>query len=539
MLLDSYIKELKTKNIHVVGASGTEGSAILEFLTKNGVKNITAHDFSVDQSELKRNFFKTHLWLKGEEKTAAFSEFLKLPISLRLKSEYLKGILDAGIIFVPSSWHLYSPNFSMFKKVKAKGIEISSLTKLYFELAEGKIISITGTKGKGTTSKLIYEILRQGQDKFCSGEKRGRAVYLAGNDRRSAQELDKVAKMKKEDILVLETSNRQLLIDFGRSPDIGVITNISPDHIDEHGNFENYIDVKKSLFRHMQKGQAAILNFDNEATKKIGEELAGRGSEVFYFSRKEKIENGAYVENEKIMLGNLVSKSGEEYICGLEDIKLIGEHNIENVLASVLSGYLAGAKPEDMRNAIRNYRGLPHRIEFLGEHSGVKFYDDLASTNPDSTIAAVRSLKKYRSRITGQKLVLVAGGDDKGMDYSGLVKNICKNIDLLILLPGSGTDVIKYQLSNIKCSSLGFTFISTSDILESVMSKHDNNSNSPDMQNARVVECEDFRSVLGVIKSQTKTGDIVLISPAAAHFQARYIDTLKKPLRNIIVEKFK
>ncbi len=501
--MGKYIDNLKFKNIHIVGASGTEGSAVLEFLTKNRIKNITAHDFSGDQNELRKNFFKTHLWLKGKEKAEAFAEFLKLPLNLKLKDKYLEGILDADIIFAPSSWYLYEPNFPEILKAKEKGIEFSSITKLYFELAKGKIISVTGTKGKGTTSRLIYEIL--------SGMEKKRRVFLAGNDRRSAQELDKISKMKKDDVLILETSNRQLMTDLGRSPDIGVITNISPDHIDEHGSFEKYIEVKKSLFQYAEKDNMAVLNYDNEITKNFGEELAKRGVKVFFFSRKSKIENGAFVENEKIyVLGNRVSKLE---ICDLGDIKLIGEHNVENVLAAVLAGYLAGAKPEQIKRAVQNFRGLPHRIEFIGEYGGesVKFYDDLASTNPESTIAAIKAIVSRKSKVESRKLFLVSGGDDKGMNYEGLVKEIIENVDLLILLPGTGSKKVKSEKLKVKSEN----------------------------SKLKVIDANNFLEAIEIIKAQTKTGDIVLFSPACAHFQARYIDVLKKPIRNLIVENFK
>jgi len=521
--VDSLLKNLKTKNIHIVGASGTEGSAVLEFLAANGVKNITAHDFSADQDELKRNFFKTHLWLKGKNKLEAFAEFLKFAGNLKLKENYLAGIMEADIIFVPSSWHLYKPNFPKLVEAEKKGIEFSSLTKLYFELAKGRVISVTGTKGKGTTSRLIYEIFLK--------SKNGRNVYLAGNDRRSAQELDKVSKMKKDDILVLETSNRQLMIDLGRSPDIGVITNISSDHIDEHGSLEKYIGAKKSLFRHAGKslpagrqGDIAVLNYDNEITKKIGEELTTRGLNVFFFSRKSEIENGSFVGNGKIyvksQLGNLVSKLE---ICDLTDIRLIGEHNVENVLAAALVGCLAGVKPEEIREAIKSFHGLPHRIEFIGEYGGVKFYDDLASTNPESTIAAIRMLFNAECRPPdgglNTKYFLVAGGDDKEMDYSGLAKLISEKVDVLILLPGTGTDKLKLQITNKILLNPPFK------------------NGEPGGFKAK--ECDNFSEALELIKVKTKTGDIVLISPAAAHFQDRYIDIFKKPIRNLIVEKFK
>lgn len=515
----------KEKIIHVVGASGTEGSAILDFLVKNGFSKIIAHDFSMDKEELKRNFFKTHLWLKGKEKFAAFENFLKLPIKLNLKDRYLEGVLDADIIFVPSSWYLYKPNFPALENAKNKGIEFGSLTKLYFSLAKGKIISVTGTKGKGTTSKLIFDILNNGNA--------NRKVHLAGNDRRSAQELDTISKTAKDDILVLETSNRQLMIDLGKSPDIGVITNISPDHIDEHGSFEKYIEVKKNLFRYSEEGNIAVLNFDNDITKKIGEDLIKRKVKVFFFSRKTEVENGAFLENSKVYI-NIREQKIE--VCDLADIKLIGRHNIENVMAAAMAGYLTGAKPEEIKKTVQDFRGLPHRIEFIGEYggvhpvksrkagissktklfNGVKFYDDLASTNPDSTIAAINALKEIGSESNKQRLILIAGGDDKDMDYENLAKTICEKADLLILLPGTGTNKLKSQILNYRSQNLNFQ-----------------------KTDFKLLEADDFSEALEVIRTQIKTGDTVLVSPASAHFQARYIDVFKKPLRNIFVEKFR
>lgn len=497
--MDNYIKKIKNKNIHIVGVSGTEGSAVLEFMAKNKIKNITAHDFSSDKEELRQNFSKTHLMIrKKDERFAEFEKILKMPKALNFKNKYLEGIMEADIIFAPSSWYLYKPNFPALKNAVEKGIEIGSITKLYFGLAKGKIISVTGTKGKGTTSKLIYEILSKSADK--------NNIYLAGNDRRAGQELEKISKMKKQDVLVLETSNRQLMADLGRSPDIGVITNISPDHIDEHGSFEKYIETKESLFRYSKKADMAVLNYDNEITKKFGEELFKRGVKVFFFSRKKEIENGAFVENGKIyILGNGVSK----LICDLADIRLLGEHNLENILAASLAGYLAGASPENIRKAVRNFKGLPHRIEFIGEYNGVKFYDDVASTNPDSTIAAIEALNNHKP-FAISRLLLVVGGDNKGMDYAGLAKEINDKIDVLILLPGTGSEKVKSEKLKVKSGD----------------------------EKKKVFECNDFLEAMEIIKEQTKTGDIVLISPAAAYFQAKYIDVFGKPMRNLIVEKF-
>ncbi len=496
--VDNYIEKIKTKKIHIVGAFGAEGSAVLEFLAAHDVKNITAHDFSVDKEDLWKNFSKTHLWIKKKnERLEAFENLMKLPACLNLKNKYLEGIMEADLIFAPSSWSLYKPNFPALKDASEKGVEFSSITRLYFEMAKGKIISVTGTKGKGTTSRLIYDIIAGSSDK--------KAVYLAGNDRRAGQELDKISRMDKDDILVLETSNRQLMNGLGKSPNIGVITNISPDHIDEHGSFEKYIEVKKSLFKYSKKGDMAIMNYDNAITRDFGNLLIKRGIDVYFFSRRVVVERGVYLDKDKIY----VNIKGKEYLCDIHEIKLIGEHNLENVLAASIAAYLAGIRMELIRNSIKKFIGLPHRIEFIGEYGKVRFYDDMASTNPESSVAALKAIEKIKKNGQESRIFLIIGGDNKGMNYEGLANEILSKVDILFLLPGTGTDVVKSKLlaaANIRI---------------------------------KVIECIDFLEVLNLIKKQTKTGDIVLISPAAAHFQTRYIDILKKPIKNLIVEKFR
>lgn len=500
--MDNFFRKIKNKNIHIVGAFGAEGGAVLKFLAERGVKNITAHDFSSDKGELWRNFSKTHLWIKNKtERLREFEKTLKMPAKLNLKNNYLAGITEADLIFASSSWRLYKPNFPALQKAQDQGVEFSSLTKLYFHLAKGKIVSVTGTKGKGTTSRLIYEIL--------AGADKKRAVCLAGNDRRVGQELNNIYEMEKNDILVLETSNRQLMMDLGRSPNIGVITNISPDHIDEHGSYENYIEVKKRLFRFSKKGDAAVVNYDNEITRRIGKDLIKRNLDVYFFSRGKIIKKGIFLEKNKIY----VKIKKKEYIGDVSDIQLIGEHNIENVLAAAISAFLLGVRSEKIRQAIKTFRGLRQRIEFIGEYDGIKFYDDTASTNPDSTLAAVKSLASFKSSVLGSRLILVAGGDDKRMNYAGLAEGIVDKIDRLILLPGTGAENLKSQIESKK-------------------------QKSKVAQDGLIInEKESLIEVLEWIKKQTKAGDIVLISPAGAHFQARYIDALKKSLRNLIAEK--
>lgn len=483
------MKNLKeNKNIHIVGLSGAEGSAIALFLVSQGLENITAHDFSKDKEEFAKNFNNTHLDLKPFERKQELEKILALPIKINFRDKYLDGILDADIALLPSSWYLYPQNFPTLALAKKRCVTFSSMTNLYFDLAPCPIISVTGTKGKGTTSRLIYEILKLAEiDKKIKGK-----AYLGGNDRRGGQVLQALPQMSKDDVLVLETSNRQLMTDLLKSPYIGVITNITPDHIEEHGNFESYVQVKKSLIHYQKKGDHAVLNYDNEITRQFIEEFP---KTAFPFSRKKIFGKGAFVQNGKILVKT--SDNAEE-ICALSDIGVPGEHNVENVLAAVAATYLYGVPKEIIREGVKNFKGLKHRIEYLGEFGGARIYDDLASTTPESTIAAIETLA---DQAKDHELILVGGGDTKGGDYSGLAKTISEKVDALILLPGTGTDMIKSE-------------------------------------KLKFIEVKDFTEVLETLRSKIKAGDIVLISPACAYFQSRYIDILKKSLKKLISQTF-
>ncbi len=510
MLIKEYFKSIKNKNIHIVGLSGSEGSAVALFLANGGAKNITAHDFSESPEELKNNFWKTHLDLPRLARKREFEKLPALPLKINYRDKYLDGIMDADIIFAPSSWYLYKFNFPLLKEAEKKGILFKGITNLYYDLAPCPIIAVTGTKGKGTTSKLIYEILNKDKENKGAGK-----AYYGGNDRYSGQALNDLLKMDKNDVLVLETSNRQLALNFQKSPHIGVITNITPDHLEEHDGFKGYVKVKRKLIECQKKGDCAVLNYDNEITRRFAQEFPETS---FLFSRKTILKDGAFVKNERIFIRH---RGKEAEICILSDIKILGEHNIENVLAAASAAYLFGVKPKTIKEVIIAFSGLKHRIEFIGEYGGVKFYDDLASTTPESTVAAINALYPYKLKTKNYRLILIAGGDAKGGDYRELAKIITDKVDTLFLLPGTGTEEVKLQITNYKLQTKPKTQI--------INVKQDK---------PIIKECNNFSDAINFIKAQTKTGDIVLISPACAHFQSKYMDNTKKSLRKLLMENF-
>lgn len=413
------VSDLKNKNVHIVGVSGAEGSAIVSFLFDQRVKKITAHDFG-EEKDFQKNFNSFHDWMTSKEKIKRFRRLKNLPIKFKFGRKYLDGILGADIIFVPQSWFRYDANKKLFDAKKRK-IEFSSITKLYFQLCPCPIIGITGTSGKSTTSRLIYEIFKASPIK----------TYFSGNDRENIQVLDQIFKINSNDILILEISNRQLMINLKKSPHIGVITNISPNHIDDHGNYENYIAVKKKLLSYQKSSDYAVLNGDNKETYQMSKECRGKS---FLFSRLKELKEGAFLKGNNIV----VKKDDREYqICSVKDLKILGPHNIENVLASVLVAFLFGINTKIIREAVMNFEGLKSRIELVREFRGVKYYEDSSGCNPDSPRVAVQSFS--------QPKILIAGGSRRKPiegEFDSMAEAILQNNVKAVFLIGEMAEVI-------------------------------------------------------------------------------------------------
>ena len=625
------LKNLKNKNIHIVGIGGAEGSAVAEFLVVNNISSITGHDFSL-RKDFKKNFYNTHLSLKLEERKKALEHLLNLPIKINFKDHYLEGIEEADLVFVSQVWFKYSQNLPILQNLKNSGVPFKTITNLYFELAPCKIISVTGTNGKTTTARLINSIFsiwatspsfplsgegiissllrRERLANSLSGNKKGLSsssfpdkggwgvkpkIYFAGNDRQNVQVLDKLNEMTKNDILILETSSTQLLLNSGISPRIGVITNITPNHLDDHGSFENYIEAKKNLIRYQKAEDWAVLNYDNKETRKIADEskIKNQKSKIFLFSRKEELEEGCFVKDDNIVVratppspllsgrehkdSSLLSgwehhkdtlllsrkeiispplqreglasslpddkrglsssssldkervssfsppdkggqggvdKEGWEScsqrlqsfsICNISDIKIPGKHNLENVLAAVSVAYLYGVEPEIIKKGIINYTGIKHRLKLLYNIDGIKYYDDTQATTPEATIAGIESFDS--------DIILLAGGDNKGMDYKKLAEKINDRIKLLILFPGNASDEIEKLIDKKK---IDFKKVNDFSGAVNFLREYLKNKKTPSVQ------------------LDTKCPDVVLISPAAAHFYSKYVENTNKNLKEWI-----
>ncbi len=432
------MEKLKGKNTAVVGL-GLEGKDLVSFLLKCGA-DVTVFDQKTE-SELD------------------FSGVDKKKINLKCGSDYLSGgFLDFDIVFRSPGIYRYIPEFVTAEK---NGVKISSAIKLFFELCQGKIIGVTGTKGKGTTSTLIYEILK----------KEGKDTYLVGNIGKPYLEI--LPKLKKRSWVILELSSFQL-IDLDRSPNIAVVLNVTVDHLDWHKSVEEYVESKTNIVKNQNNNDFAVINADYKTPRSFANKTKGK---VYYFSRV-KEEKGCFVKDKKIILN--IDK--REVIGRVTELQLRGEHNWENVTAAVCASKLAGASINAIRKTVFTFKGLEHRLELVKEKNGVSFYNDSFSTNPQPTIAAIKS---FREPIT-----LILGGSDKGLSYDQMAKDIVKNGNVeSIILVGQIAPLIKKSLK--KANFIGRIF--DSDVLS-------------------------MEEIVKVCFKNTKKGSVVLLSPASASF---------------------
>ncbi len=376
------LDHLHNKNIHIVGISGAEGAAVAVFLAKNVSATYTFHDLS-EKASFEESFNLFHDSYTDSEKKAYFSKLKNSNAVFHFKDSYLTDIEQADTVFVPQTWFRHPQN-NILKKQKDT---LSSITQLYFEIAQCKIVGVTGTAGKSTTSKLIHTLFTEA----------GVKSILSGNDRHVRQDLDKVAELSPDDVLVLEISHRQLITGLRKSPDIAVITNVFPNHKDDTDTFEEYVEVKKHIYAFQHADQSLIVNADDEYVK----DSKSKGK-TYYFSMNDHGSDGAFVRYDEIW----IRKEGREMrILETRDLSIKGDHNIMNVLAAIYAAYDFGVGTKEIRRTIQAFKPPHSRLEDIGEVSGIKIVDDSKGGNNLATISAVRSFSK--------PVVLIMGGTRK------------------------------------------------------------------------------------------------------------------------------
>jgi UDP-N-acetylmuramoylalanine--D-glutamate ligase len=412
-MIADVIARLRGRRIHVVGLSGTEGTAVVQFLLAHGVTSITAHDL-VTRKEFPDAFRRYHAWMAPAAQETAIRELLAAPIEFRFRDRYLEDIAGAEVIYVSQAWFRHPENAPV-ARARDAGVPLSSMTALFFETVPCPVLGVTGTNGKFTVVHLAAEML--------AGS--GRRTFVSGNDRMHTPILYRLDEVTPDAILVLEISNRQL-VGLRHSPEIAVITNLAPHHLDDHGSFDAYVRIKSGILAHQPADGWAILNADDAPTWGLA---AAARCPVLGFSRRRPVDQGACLVEGWITL----RRAGrEERICRADEIPAPGVHTIENALAAALAAWTAGARPDAIASVLRTFRGLPYRLRFVREVGGVRFYEDSLATNPAAASAAVRAFDR--------PLVLIAGGHRRGgsaEDFQPLVQALGDCAVRAVLLIGA------------------------------------------------------------------------------------------------------
>ena len=429
MNLIEYNNKLKSSKIAILGL-GVSNIPLLEYLHNLGCDVVVFNTKPLDKNLIdKLNLYKIKYY--NEEK--AF--------------DYLHGF---DIIFRSPS---ILPTRKELVIAKEEGAVITSEIRELLHLAPCKVIGVTGSDGKTTTTTLINEILKANSYHTFLGGNIGTPLFT------------KLPEMKKEDIIVLELSSFQLM-DMDISPDISIITNIAENHLDIHSSFEEYIDAKKNIFKYQNNKGILVTNADNEITNKF----KGNG-ETRYFSRSKQT-NYFYTDGTYIYYN-------DKKILNKNDIKLRGIHNLENI-ATALTAVIDLIDLDKSIKVIKNFNGVEHRLEFVREINNVKWYNDSVSSSPTRTIAGLYSYD--------EKIVLIAGGYDKHLDYTNIAKPILDKVTKLILMGDTKEKI--------------YNAVTTSGM-------------NP---NIEIYKCNTLQEVVDKAKEVAIPGEIVLFSPASASF---------------------
>ena len=421
-----------------------------------GVSNIPLLDYFYDKNA-KVTVFSTNA-LSDE----IMAKINKYRYEVELGEDNLSRLKGFDIIFrSPSAL----PTKHEFQSAVKKGAILTSEIEMVLKLAPCKIIGVTGTEGKTTTTSLIYEICK----------KAGYNCFLGGNIGKPI--FTKINQMKPEDIVILELSSFQLM-GMTVSPNIAVVTNVFPDHLNVHKSYEEYQDAKKSIFRNQTEEGIVILNKDNEITEKFADEVKGK---TIFFSSTKKLKNGYVYDREDGFIKKCTDGKCEK-ILNKNDIKLRGVHNYENI-CSALAATETVASKEAQIEAVKNFKGVEHRLEFVREIDGVKYYNDSIGTSPASTIAGLNAFD--------ENIILLAGGSDKGLDYKEIGEVIAKKVGTLIL---TGPTAQKIEEATKKALS--------------------------EEKSIKIINTNNLEESVKVAKEKARSGDIVLLSPASASFDA-------------------
>lgn len=446
--LDKFKENIKGKKVAVLGI-GISNIPAIKYLVELGAK-VSARD-------------------KKEKLHDSVDMLKNIGVEFVLGDNYLENLENYDYIF-------RSPGIKPFTYEIEKAVELgntilTSEIEKVIELSPCKVIGVTGSDGKTTTTTLIAKFLEQA----------GYKVWLGGNI--GTPLFSKLDEMKKEDVVVLELSSFQLMT-LDKSPHISVITNISPNHLDYHKDYNEYIMSKANIFLSQNKNDILVLNKDCSITNNYLKIIEDRNidTNIRAFSVENDVKKGVYLKNNYIV-SNIFEKN--EKICNIKDVKLVGIHNLANICAAATAIYDLVDK-NDIKTVVTSFGGVEHRMELVAQKSGVKWYNDSIGTSPTRTIAGLKSFN--------DKVILIAGGYDKNIPYEPLAPYILEKVKHLILIGKTATKIRNAVIAEAKKQE-----VDLKEILD-------------------IVEFNTLEECVNYANKIAKENDIVVMSPASASF---------------------
>ena len=437
MTFEEYLRALQGKTVAVIGI-GVSNRPLIQLLCQRGVA-VTACD------------------RKSREALGAIGDQLEaMGARLRLGPDYLKDLTEDVIFRTPGM----RPDLPELTAAVARGSLLTSEMEVFFEVCPCPKIAVTGSDGKTTTTTIIAELLKRA----------GRTVHLGGNIGHPL--LAETGEMDPGDVAVLELSSFQLMT-MTHSPHIAVVTNLAPNHLDVHRDFAEYIAAKENIFTHQTGEDIAVFNADNDLTAEEAARAIGRAR---LFSRRRELADGVFLRGEAV-----IARRGdqEREVLRTSDIRLPGVHNIENYLAAIAA--VDGLVPDGViRDFAREFGGVEHRIELIRTRRGVRWYNDSIASSPSRTIAGLNSFDR--------KVILIAGGKDKGISYESLGPVVNAHVKLLILC-GATAGAIRRSAEQ-----------------------------APNYAGLEIVDVADYHQAVALADSRAGEGDVVILSPASTSF---------------------
>lgn len=435
-----------------------------KFFEKMKEKKVAFIGLGVSHTDLVRLFaqkgIKTEVRDKADrEKLGAIAgELESLGVTLKLGETYLDNV-DADVVFRTPGMNWWNPALCSLRE---KGRAVTSEMEVFFDLCPCKKYAVTGSDGKTTTTTLIAEFLSAA----------GKTVHKGGNIGRAL--LPIIEKVKDDDCAVVELSSFQL-ISMRQSPDVAVVTNVAPNHLDVHKSMEEYVEAKRQILLHQNAFSVAVLNADNEITAGMADLVRG---ELRWFSHLKPVENGAFLREDGMLC--YADHGVVTEILPREEIKIPGMHNVENYLTAIAATWNE-VPPEIIREIARTFGGVEHRIELVRELDGVKWYNDSIATSPTRTIAGLSCFD--------QKVILLGGGYDKHIPYEPLAPHLIEKVKLLILSGPTGPKIAE------------------------ALQNDPNYAGEPE-----ILFTDSMEESVATAYANAEPGDIVTLSPASASF---------------------